>query len=174
MPVCPLHLTGNAWESELPRYECLLPLPLPSTQEWWEKHNGWEHYSALPPLAFKRPADRTSSREAVAKLTSLPFPPPENKQRKSTLLRNALPYSRIVRLLLLEFFESDSHEKDTFEEGMEMTCCDPTRIFDPQQWVTPSVLSVQWFSFALLIQSLPDSPAHIVSALASLHTCSVW
>lgn len=170
MSVCPLHLTGNAWESELPRYECLLPLPLPSTQEWWEKHNGWEHYSALPPLAFKRPADRTSSREAVAKLTSLPFPPPENKQRKSTLLRNVLCYSRTVCLLLVEFFESDNQEKDT-----EVTCCYPTGIFDPQQWATHRECPFfQWLSFALLIQSLPDSPAHIVSALASLHTCSVW
>ncbi len=60
-----------------------------------------------------------------------PFPPPENKQRKSTLFRNKLCFSRTVCLLLVEFFESDNHEKDT-----EVTCCYPTGIFDPQQWVS--------------------------------------
>jgi len=76
-------------------YECLLPLPLPSTQEWWEKHNGWEHYSNLHPWPT-RDLQTVQVPGSERQLQSRPpssFPPLENKQRKSTLLTNALRYS---------------------------------------------------------------------------------
>lgn len=173
-----LHLTGNAWESELPLMNvCSLFLSQahknggksimdenttsPSTPGLQEtcrpcksQAQRGRRRASLPPLSLRLKTNRGNQ------LSS---------QTRSVIQPECL-------LLLLGFFESDNPEDDTFEEGMEVTCFDPTRRFDPHQWATlfVSVLFFQRLPSALLIQSLPGIPAHIVSALAPLHTCSVW
>lgn len=144
-------------------YECLLPLPLPCTQEWWEKHNGWEHYSALPPLAFKRPTDRASLR-----LTEIPFPLPENKQRKSALLKDILLYSCSVCCCCWNSLNLTITRR-THLEGADVTCCDLNRRFDPRQqlrsWVSFFFSSdsplQSWYSFFPAV--LPTSCQHLLT-----------
>lgn len=158
-------------------YECLLPLPLPSTQEWWEKHNGWEHYSTLHPWPSRdlQTMQVPGSERLSQSCPPSSFPPPENKQRKSTLLRNALRYRLNVYCCSWD--------------SLNPTILRRTRLRKVWRWraltlpgdlIHISGRLCSWVSFfqrlpsALLIQSLPGSPAHIVSALAPLHTCSVW
>lgn len=159
-------------------YECLLPLPLPSTQEWWEKHNGWEHYSTLHPWPSRdlQTMQVPGSERPSQSCPPSSFPPFENKQRKSTLLTNALRYSLNVYCCSWD--------------SLKPTILSTTRLRKVWRWrastlpgdlihisgrlLFVSVLSFQRLPSALLIQSLPGIPAHIVSALAPLHTCSVW
>lgn len=178
MPVCHLHLTGNAWESELPLMN-VCSLFLSQAHKNGGKSIMDENTTApsTPGLQetcrpCKSQAQRGRRRAALPPL-SLRLKTNRGNQLSSQTHSSVTAWMFIVALGILWIRQSwvrhvwGKYGGDVLRPYQEIWS---TSVGD-------SVCECPFFQrlpSALLIQSLPGIPAHIVSALAPLHTCSVW